>query len=113
MCGICGEIRFDGCAAKVPAIVAMTHALAPRGPDGEGLWHDGPVAFGQRRLAIIDVSDAGAQPMSDDTCVIVFNGCIYNHHELRRRLEALGHRFRSTSDTEVVLKAYRQWGIGG
>jgi asparagine synthase (glutamine-hydrolysing) len=112
MCGICGEIRFDGCAANVPATVAMTRALVPRGPDGEGLWHDGPVAFGHRRLAIIDVSDTGAQPMSHDDCVIVFNGCIYNHHELRTQLTALGHSFRSTSDTEVVIKAYRQWGEG-
>ncbi|WP_029112309.1 N-acetylglutaminylglutamine amidotransferase [Mycobacterium sp. URHB0044] len=110
MCGICGEIRFDGCTADVPATVAMTAAMASRGPDGEGLWHDGPVAFGHRRLAIIDVSDTGAQPMVDDGCVIVFNGCIYNHHELRKRLTALGHQFRSTSDTEVVIKAYRHWG---
>jgi asparagine synthase (glutamine-hydrolysing) len=110
MCGICGEIRFDGRTAEPSTTVAMTRALVPRGPDGRGLWHDGPVAFGHRRLAIIDVSDAGAQPMSDDRCVIVFNGCIYNHHELRDRLSALGHRFRSTSDTEVVIKAYREWG---
>jgi asparagine synthase (glutamine-hydrolysing) len=60
MCGICGEIRFDGRAANLPATVAMTCMLVRRGPDGEGLWHDGPVAFGHRRLAIIDVSDNGA-----------------------------------------------------
>jgi asparagine synthase (glutamine-hydrolysing) len=112
MCGICGEIRFDGRDPDLPATAAMTRALASRGPDGEGQWHDGAVAVGHRRLAIIDVSDAGAQPMTDDEYVIVFNGCIYNHHELRRRLAALGHCFRSTSDTEVVLKAYRQWGEG-
>jgi asparagine synthase (glutamine-hydrolysing) len=110
MCGICGEIRFDGRVPDVAATAAMTCALAPRGPDGEGVWRDAGAVLGHRRLAIIDVSDAGAQPMIDGECVIVFNGCIYNHHDLRRRLTALGHHFRSTSDTEVVLKAYRQWG---
>jgi asparagine synthase (glutamine-hydrolysing) len=110
MCGICGEIRFDGREPESAATDAMTRAMAARGPDGEGQWRDGSVALGHRRLAIIDVSDAGAQPMTDGDFVIVFNGCIYNHHELRGRLKALGHRFRSISDTEVILKAYRQWG---
>src|SRR4051812_42650459 len=96
MCGICGEIRFDGEPSGLPATTAMTRALTPRGPDGEGLWHDQRASFGHRRLAVIDVSDAGAQPMTDGECVIVYNGCIYNHHELRRRLNALGHHFRST-----------------
>src|SRR3954470_2857983 len=112
MCGLCGELRFDGARADVAAVAAMTDAMATRGPDGQGLWHEGPVAFGHRRLSVIDLSDAGAQPMVDDdtACVAVFNGCIYNHHELRDELRDAGHRFRSVSDTEVVIKAYAQWG---
>ncbi len=94
----------------------MSEVLAPRGPDGSGEWARGPVALAHRRLAIIDLSDAGAQPMVDgegaDQLVAVFNGCIYNHHELRAELSARGHRFRSTSDTEVILKGYREWGTG-
>src|SRR3954453_18360212 len=112
MCGICGEIRFDGSPPDRRATAEMTEALTPRGPDGAGLWQEGPVALGHRRLAIIDLSDAGAQPMFDEAgqCAVVFNGCIYNHLELRRELQGLGHRFRSASDTEVVLTGYRQWG---
>ncbi len=100
----------------------MSQVLAPRGPDGSGEWSRGPVALAHRRLAIIDLSAAGAQPMvdaadggedvrdGDDVRVAVFNGCIYNYPQLREELAAKGHRFRSTSDTEVVLKAYAQWG---
>src|SRR3954449_1431669 len=114
MCGICGEIRFDGAPPDVHPTAAMTATMTSRGPDGEGLWRDGAAVLGHRRLAIIDLSEAGAQPMVDDSawCAIVFNGCIYNHHELRRELRAVGHRFASDSDTEVVLKAYRHWGDG-
>src|SRR4051794_20389436 len=112
MCGICGEIRFDGSVPDGAAVRGMTDAMTSRGPDSDGFWDDGPVALGHRRLAIIDLSDAGAQPMVDDSeqCAIVFNGCIYNHRELRRELERAGHRFRSASDTEVVLRAYQEWG---
>ena len=114
MCGICGEIRFDGSSPNGCRTAAMTEAMVARGPDGGGLWQEGNAALGHRRLAIIDLSDAGAQPMVDEQgqCTIVFNGCIYNHRELRRQLESLGHRFRSSSDTEVVLKAYLHWGDG-
>ena len=85
---------------------------APRGPDGHGLWHDGPVALAHRRLAIIDLSETGAQPMVDDTLrlVTVFNGCIYNYQDLREELRGHGYHFFSTSDTEVVAKAYHRWG---
>src|SRR4051794_41794828 len=90
----------------------MTRCLVHRGPDGEGLWTHGPVAFGHRRLAIIDLSPAGAQPMVDATtrATVVFNGCIYNYRELRDELARRGHTFASTSDTEVVLKAWRGGG---
>ncbi|NQX15478.1 N-acetylglutaminylglutamine amidotransferase [Rathayibacter sp. VKM Ac-2857] len=112
MCGIAGEIRFDGARADVAAVDRMTGCLVHRGPDGDGLWAAGRVALGHRRLAIIDLSAAGAQPMVDAALglTIVFNGCIYNHRQLRAELEAKGHRFFSHSDTEVIGKAYAQWG---
>ncbi|MFJ4776274.1 N-acetylglutaminylglutamine amidotransferase [Streptomyces sp. NPDC088762] len=112
MCGLSGEVRFDGGRPDVAAVERMTDELEPRGPDGRGVWSQGAVALGHRRLKIIDLSENGAQPMTDAQLGItaVFNGCIYNHRELRRRLEGLGHRFFSDSDTEVLLKAYRQWG---
>ena len=86
--------------------------MGDRGPDGWGLWAQGPVALGHRRLKIIDLTERGAQPMVDPELglAVVFNGCVYNHHELRRELEAAGYRFFSTSDTEVLLKAYHRWG---
>src|SRR4051794_22317865 len=92
----------------------MHAALAPRGPDGDGIWLDGTAGMVHRRLAVIDLSDLGAQPMRDDALglAVVFNGCIYNHRELRAELEGLGHTFRSTSDTEVVLRGWREWGEG-
>ncbi|WP_207453327.1 N-acetylglutaminylglutamine amidotransferase [Desertivibrio insolitus] len=111
MCGIAGELAFDGDRADRDAVAAMTVAMADRGPDGEGAWCDGWVALGHRRLSVIDLTERGAQPMVDAELglTVVFNGCIYNHHELRRELSA-AHRFVSTSDTEVVLKAYAEWG---
>lgn len=86
--------------------------MQPRGPDGEGLWAQGPVAFGHRRLKIIDLSDAAQQPMVDPELglAIVFNGCIYNYPELRAELSDKGYRFFSHGDTEVILKAYHAWG---
>ncbi|GAA3935121.1 N-acetylglutaminylglutamine amidotransferase [Streptomyces gulbargensis] len=112
MCGLSGEIRFDGGRPDLAAVERMTDRLAARGPDGRGLWNRGAVAFGHRRLKIIDLSERAAQPLTDEgaglTCV--FNGCIYNYQQLRDELRGLGHRFETTSDTEVVLKAYRQWG---
>ena len=112
MCGIAGEVRFDGRRPDVDAVQRMTACLVHRGPDGEGLWEHGRVALGHRRLAIIDLSPGGAQPMVDDEtrATVVFNGCIYNYEALRDELRAAGHRFASTSDTEVVLKAWREWG---
>ncbi|HIQ41018.1 MAG TPA: N-acetylglutaminylglutamine amidotransferase [Sulfurivirga caldicuralii] len=111
MCGICGEIFWDGRAADADHLRPMLDALQRRGPDDEGVWVEAQVALGHRRLAIIDLSPAGHQPMVDDELTLVFNGCIYNYRQLRVELEGLGHRFRSHSDTEVILKAFRQWGI--
>ncbi|WP_439947403.1 N-acetylglutaminylglutamine amidotransferase [Streptomyces sp. BBFR109] len=112
MCGLSGEVRFDGGRPDIAAVERMTDRLAPRGPDGRGLWSQGPVALGHRRLKIIDLSESGSQPMADPRARLtgVFNGCVYNYRELREELRGLGHRFFSESDTEVVLKAYRQWG---
>ncbi|MFF1547005.1 N-acetylglutaminylglutamine amidotransferase [Streptomyces sp. NPDC058291] len=112
MCGLSGEIRFDGRRPDLAAVERMSDRLAPRGPDGQGIWTRGAVALGHRRLKIIDLSDLGAQPMTDagNELTGVFNGCVYNYQELREELRGLGHRFESTSDTEVVLKAYLQWG---
>ena len=90
----------------------MTQALSPRGPDGSGVIAQGPVAFGHRRLKIIDLSNKAGQPMVDPELglTIVFNGCIYNYPELRSELEGKGYRFFSHGDTEVILKAYHAWG---
>ena len=112
MCGICGEIRFDGTMASVPAVAKMAEAMAPRGPDGAGIVARDAIAFGHRRLTIIDLSVKSSQPMVDPTLglTIVFNGCIYNYPELRGELEQLGYCFFSTGDTEVILKSYHAWG---
>lgn len=112
MCGLCGEIRLDGTPADVAAVGRMTQAMTPRGPDGSGVFASGTVAFGHRRLAIIDLSSHGSQPMVDPDLglVLAFNGCIYNYKELRAELEAHGYRFFSTADTEVALKAFHRWG---
>ncbi|MCX5000269.1 N-acetylglutaminylglutamine amidotransferase [Streptomyces longwoodensis] len=112
MCGLCGEMRFDGRRPDLAAVERMTDRMAARGPDDEGTWSRGPVALGHRRLKIIDLSERGAQPMTDAEQGVtgVFNGCVYNYRQLREELTGLGHRFASTSDTEVVLKAYQQWG---
>lgn len=112
MCGLSGEITFDGSLADTAAVGRMVDAVVPRGPDGEGAWSAGRVAFGHRRLSVIDLSPAGAQPMVDNALGLtaVFNGCIYDHRDLRAELEGHGHRFFSTSDTEVILKGYAQWG---
>ena len=111
MCGFAGEHR-PGERADVAAVEAMAATMAPRGPDGAGSWSAGPVALAHRRLKIIDLSEQGSQPLVDPHAgrVVVFNGCIYNHRELRAELEREGHRFFSTSDTEVIAKAHATWG---
>jgi len=112
MCGFCGEVRFDDQEIDVGAVSRMTAALQPRGPDGTGLVAHQRMAFGHRRLRIIDLSDHAQQPMVDAHLglTVAFNGAIYNYPELRSELEAAGHRFFSNGDTEVILKAYAQWG---
>lgn len=112
MCGLSGEVRFDGRRPDLASIERMTDAMESRGPDGRGIWSQAAVALGHRRLQIIDLSQRGAQPMVDAQLglTVVFNGCLYNHRELRARLERLGYRFFSDSDTEVVVKAYAEWG---
>ena len=112
MCGIAGIVELRGDAVSPAILQRMTNAIAHRGPDGEGHWIDGPVGIGHRRLAIIDLSPAGHQPMisSDHRYVISYNGEIYNFRELRAELEAAGYWFRSKTDTEVILAAFSHWG---
>lgn len=110
MCGIGGEIAFNGRRASQGAVLKIMAAMTSRGPDGRGTWDAGWVVLGHQRLSIIDLSEAGAQPMEDDGgLAVTFNGCIYNYRELRKELES-EFTFRSGSDTEVILKAYRKWG---
>ena len=112
MCGIAGEIKFDGSPASPSVVDRMAETLRPRGPDGEGLWAQGRVAFGHRRLKIIDLSEHAQQPMTDADLglTIVFNGCIYNYRALREELQGKGYKFFAHSDTEVILKAFHAWG---
>jgi len=112
MCGICGEIRFDGSSADVAAVTRMTCAMESRGPDSDGVVAHSRIALGHRRLSIIDLSARGGQPMvdSDLGLTLVFNGCIYNYQDLRDELMAAGYRFFSTADSEVVIKGFHHWG---
>lgn len=113
MCGIAGIYRPGQAAISYELIKKMTDAIAHRGPDGEGHFVDKDVALGHRRLAVLDLTAAGNQPMStaDRRFVISYNGEIYNFRELRRELENLGYRFNSRTDTEVILHGYREWGL--
>jgi asparagine synthase (glutamine-hydrolysing) len=112
MCGIAGILNLDGAPASPVLLRKMTDAIAHRGPDGEGHYTDGNAGLGHRRLAIIDLSPAGHQPMltRDGRYAISYNGEIYNFQELRAELESLGYPFRSRTDSEVVLNAYAEWG---
>jgi asparagine synthase (glutamine-hydrolysing) len=112
MCGICGIFNLNGEPVSPVNLRKMTDAIAHRGPDGEGFYVDSFIGLGHRRLAIIDLSPLGHQPMTtpDGQFTISYNGEIYNFQELRVELEALGCPFRSRSDTEVVLHAYSKWG---
>lgn len=112
MCGIAGILNLDGAPASETTVASMADAIIHRGPDGFGYWAEGPAAFGHRRLSIIDLSELGRQPMHspDGRYVMTYNGEVYNFPELRAELEALGHVFRSHSDSEVVLHAWAQWG---
>jgi asparagine synthase (glutamine-hydrolysing) len=112
MCGIAGVLYFDGTAAQPEILKPMTDVIAHRGPDGEGIYTSGAVGLGHRRLAILDLSPAGKQPMSneDGTIWVTFNGEIYNFGEIRQELSDRGHKFRSQTDTEVIVHAYEEWG---
>ncbi|HWH16799.1 MAG TPA: N-acetylglutaminylglutamine amidotransferase [Allosphingosinicella sp.] len=112
MCGIAGEIRFDGAIADADAVARMMRSQSRRGPDACGQLMRGRVGLGHQRLKIIDLSHRSAQPMVDPELGLdlVFNGCIYNYQELREDLQALGYRFFSGGDTEVILKAWHAWG---
>ncbi|HRD49069.1 MAG TPA: N-acetylglutaminylglutamine amidotransferase [Candidatus Contendobacter sp.] len=112
MCGIGGELRLDGGEPDLALMGRMLKRLARRGPDHEGVWSDGPLLFGHRRLSVIDLSDRSNQPMVDPDLglALIFNGAIYNYRELRQDLLARGYSFFSGGDTEVILKAYAEWG---
>jgi asparagine synthase (glutamine-hydrolysing) len=115
MCGFAGELRLDGSSHSetiANELARMLEVLAPRGPDDVGVWQDARVTLGHRRLSILDLSVLAHQPFVDDAtgCVLVFNGTLYNYRELRSELQVLGHVFRSTGDTEVLLRAWLQWG---
>ena len=114
MCGIAGVIGFEGRRVSSGALSRLLEPIEHRGPDGEGGWVDasGSVALGHTRLAILDTTEAGRQPMTcdDGRYVIVYNGEIYNFLELARDLRRAGYELRTHSDTEVILAAYRAWG---
>jgi asparagine synthase (glutamine-hydrolysing) len=112
MCGIAGIVVRRNSLDPWQVVKEMTRRVRHRGPDDEGFCQRGRVAFGHRRLSIIDLSAAGHQPMEfgDGRYVITYNGEIYNYLELRSELQALGYRFRSNTDTEVILAAYAAWG---
>lgn len=112
MCGLAGELRFDGAPVDTQALERMTQHQQRRGPDSFGLSVSPERGFGHRRLKIMDLSDAAQQPMVDPLLGlgVVFNGAIYNHGELRKELQAKGYSFYSQGDTEVLLKAYHAWG---
>lgn len=113
MCGITGLVHLDGSPVSPVVLQRMTDVIAHRGPDGEGHWIEGNVGLGHRRLAILDLSPAGHQPMvsSDHRYVLAYNGEVYNYRELRAELEAAGYWFRSRTDSEAVLYALAHWGV--
>ncbi len=112
MCGIAGLVYPTGAPIDRGVLEAMTAALAPRGPDGVGFWTAPGVGLGQRRLKVLDLSEAGAQPMGneDGQVQVVCNGEIYNFGDLRAELLGRGHTFRSRADTEVLVHGYEVWG---
>src|SRR5215216_7076635 len=111
MCGIVGVVNLDGSAAEAALLERMNQAIFHRGPDEDGVYLKGHVGMAMRRLAIIDLK-GGQQPIADEegACWIVYNGEVYNYREVRRELEARGHRFHTDCDTEVVLHAYLEYG---
>lgn len=112
MCGITGIFNINGEPVSVNILQKMTDSLSHRGPDGEGVWTEGFAGLGHRRLAIIDLSPLGSQPMQNDSgdLIITYNGELYNYMNLKVELEALGYKFHSKTDTEVILKSFEAWG---
>src|SRR5438552_2019172 len=112
MCGIAGILHLNGEPVALEQIAEMSASLAHRGPDDMGTFQDGGVGLAHRRLAIIDLSPAGHQPMGneDGSFQIVYSGELYNYRELRPELERAGHSFRSQSDTEVIIHGWEEWG---
>lgn len=112
MCGLCGELTFEGARPSAQAVANMNAVMKRRGPDGAGLWMNGNAALGHRRLKIIDLTERAQQPMVDPDLglSVAFNGCIYNYKALRAELQGKGYKFFSDGDTEVVLKAWHAWG---
>ncbi|MBX3138039.1 hypothetical protein KF707_17560, partial [Candidatus Obscuribacterales bacterium] len=118
MCGIAGYLNLNGSSlddrpgSKEDYLRGMCHSIHHRGPDEQGMKYIGPAALGMTRLSIIDLS-TGQQPISneDETVWIVFNGEIYNFHELKERCEKLGHKFKTRSDTEVIVHLYEEYGV--
>ena len=110
MCGICGEIRFDGTETSNTRADIMMNAISSRGPDNTGSYTDKNIFLGHKRLSVIDISSNSDQPMADDDLIIVFNGVIFNYKKLRNTLSMEGYEFFSDGDTEVILKCYKHYG---
>src|SRR6201997_3963882 len=112
MCGIAGVLQFNGAPVNRDVVASMTAILAHRGPDGEGLYFGKGIGLGHRRLAILDLTEGGKQPLSneDGTVWVTFNGEIYNYVELREQLIQKGHQFVTSSDTEVIVPLYEEEG---
>ena len=113
MCGICGVIHFDGKPVGRELLAGMNERLRHRGPDGDGYFIDGAVGLAMRRLKIIDIAGSD-QPLTneDGSIQVIFNGEIYNYRELRRGLEARGHRFKTDGDGETIAHLYEEYGGG-
>jgi len=113
MCGVAGIVALDGGRVEPSELKPMLAAIRHRGPDSEGIHAAGQVALGSRRLRVIDLSPTADQPMllPDQSLAVVSNGEIYNYRALKSELAGLGHQFRTHSDTEVILHAWRQWGV--
>src|SRR6185369_10718759 len=113
MCGIVGIVRFDGRTVDREQLAAMNRSIRHRGPDDDGMFAEGGLGLAMCRLSIVDLTPSGHQPLpnEDGSVTVVFNGEIYNHRDLRSRLEVEGHVFRGTSDTEVLVHGYEQLGI--
>ena len=113
MCGITGIFNINGTSVSQSVLKKMTDRIAHRGPDGEGTFVEENIGLGHRRLAILDTSSLGNQPMfsKNGEWAVVFNGCIYNYPELKEELKSKGHSFISTTDTEVITEGLAAYGI--